>query len=868
MTTRLSSILIATAAVTGLGAANATPSFISPSSGLAAVLSRLSDVGYPAANGTRESHVSEAQDKELVAAALKNEFGTRFEIVEASYNSAGSAGFEALAVRDTTGGSNGQIYIIYVGTNDMLDGYADVELAAETKFSPQIEPKDWKDIHMLFLDLQIGQAMSFFDRVKSKSGGHQIILTGHSLGGLLAQVVAGSREVKAVTFSAPGVPTSLAARNNIFFNKTFDIVDYSRSTDIVARLGEHLGTSVRLGGRTGSWTYNYLAQHSISALSGEMIASFPKGDLVEQPARNTEKAEQKSGQSDNAVSGKDKTGDSIATQRFNDITDLLAGKHAQPNTPPPATESLSGAGAAEKSETAKVDIDDDDEMTLEIRDKEKPKDRDGKTSQPSDGGPEKPSTDDQSEVKISPQTYRTQEQAVEQELRAYEKAREEALKRMVPKPDVDPLNPAIVREDNDQSPHVTIEEKPDVDPRPDQEDEFVSATSEIVAVFMTGIRPEVDPPPPDMRDPKPPPSPRPPPDVDKSALDRENQLPLPAAPQQNRAIPESEPPPVDAPPAPDLVFRPPRPSINSQAPGDRQPEGIVSNCKFQPRTSRLDAKVFVLSLADKDGAEPQIGRLAEIMRPKTSSLWLAYSDNDVPVFLSNLESGLTQDFDLFVVDESQSSQSFLNTFIEDPSVSQRIPTPKFVDLAGQQAEGLISFDNTLIVVKDRALFAEEVAKRIADNYRVENIGVFGVTLGRDTPATGVLVQVGEALAKGSQSAPRMIATSIGGVDLLNALSDGVNVILTDPGHFEEARRSLGSGFGAHDYKLVAVGDTEVTVATSQIDDRIITMTNTFGDGMGEWLAGLSTAWATGATIDFGDGGVPRTCAVAGQIVAR
>ena len=97
------------------------------------------------------------------------------------------AGFQAVAYKNT---STKEIIIAYRGTDSLLDViYSDAQIAFN--LTPQ----------------QVNPAIQFYDSIYNnfQDEGYTISITGHSLGGTLAQYVAAQKQVSAVTFNAPGV---------------------------------------------------------------------------------------------------------------------------------------------------------------------------------------------------------------------------------------------------------------------------------------------------------------------------------------------------------------------------------------------------------------------------------------------------------------------------------------------------------------------------------------------------------------------------------------------------------------------------------------------------------------------------------------
>ena len=85
---------------------------------------------------------------------------------------------------------------------------------------------------------QLDTANKFFDEVALTHRGKNIVITGHSLGGYLAQSVASRTGVQAVTFNAPGASALKKGENT-------NITNYMREHDVVGMFGSHIGPVIK-----------------------------------------------------------------------------------------------------------------------------------------------------------------------------------------------------------------------------------------------------------------------------------------------------------------------------------------------------------------------------------------------------------------------------------------------------------------------------------------------------------------------------------------------------------------------------------------------------------------------------------------------
>ena len=112
---------------------------------------------------------------------LKPERLGGYEVLDSS---TAKNGFSSTAFR----AKDGSIVIAYRGSDDVADIKSDLEMINGTKLPEQ------------FYD-----AEQFYEDIRAKHSGARIVLTGHSLGGALSQLVAAHNEdAFAVTFNAPG----------------------------------------------------------------------------------------------------------------------------------------------------------------------------------------------------------------------------------------------------------------------------------------------------------------------------------------------------------------------------------------------------------------------------------------------------------------------------------------------------------------------------------------------------------------------------------------------------------------------------------------------------------------------------------------
>lgn len=170
-------------------------------------------------------------------------------------------GFYAIAY------SNGKDTIIaYRGTNDLIDGINDLDMAHSEL------PKQYID------------ALNFHDKVARENPNSNITVTGHSLGGSLAEAVSAIRGTFAVTFNAYGIRDMFSSYRGL---KEDNIVNYLNETDWIAMANghNHLGEIYSVPNIAGEPLMNKLKCHYAESM-GDLSQRIQKT-----PAEIKEKAE-------------------------------------------------------------------------------------------------------------------------------------------------------------------------------------------------------------------------------------------------------------------------------------------------------------------------------------------------------------------------------------------------------------------------------------------------------------------------------------------------------------------------------------------------------------------------------------------------
>lgn len=126
------------------------------------------------------------------------------------------AGFQAVAYKNE---ATKEIVIAYRGTDSLLDG-----IISDAQIAFNLTPQ------------QTSPALEFYNKIAASVSGedYTISVTGHSLGGSLAQYVAAVKGISAVTFNGPGIPMPEGGDAS-------GIVNYVNMNDFIGCLNTHIG---------------------------------------------------------------------------------------------------------------------------------------------------------------------------------------------------------------------------------------------------------------------------------------------------------------------------------------------------------------------------------------------------------------------------------------------------------------------------------------------------------------------------------------------------------------------------------------------------------------------------------------------------
>ncbi len=156
--------------------------------------------------------------KEDIETRFDNDEVIDWEVINVN---GGMNGFQAVAFGRNKGedGKYAEIVIAYRGTDSLLDvAIDDIQIAIGAVPS------------------QKSGAINYYDSMlEYLSNGGSISVTGHSLGGALAQLVAADRDVSATTFNAPGMAAQSSGAENS------NVINYVNMNDFIGCYQNHVG---------------------------------------------------------------------------------------------------------------------------------------------------------------------------------------------------------------------------------------------------------------------------------------------------------------------------------------------------------------------------------------------------------------------------------------------------------------------------------------------------------------------------------------------------------------------------------------------------------------------------------------------------
>ena len=218
--------------------------------------------------------------------------------------------------------SNGNdIIIAYRGTESGQDIRNDVAMAKSK------------------IPAQAIDAIRIYDKVKREHPNSDIVVTGHSLGGSLAEIVSGIRGNLAVTFNACGVGDMFKNKNAL---KEDNVVNYVNEYDAVSMVNgqNHIGEIFAVSKKTNGFIDNHRAEN-IGDLS-KRVQKTPE-DIKE----TTQRIHPNSSQIKDIISGK-----IIQNYESRRNSNLQEFKHAKQQTPCVGSYQVSGYT---RSDGVKVD---------------------------------------------------------------------------------------------------------------------------------------------------------------------------------------------------------------------------------------------------------------------------------------------------------------------------------------------------------------------------------------------------------------------------------------------------------------------------------------------------------------------------------
>jgi hypothetical protein len=187
-------------------------------------------------------------------------------------------GFQAALYRDR---ATGEYVVAYAGTDplELSDVVADSEMLNHPAYQPETLPGlEGSTVGPSVLDEYVSEARTFYREAEDLTGGSPRV-TGHSLGGFLAQVVGTEEGVGTSTFNAPGVPPELGDLYGIKVTPS-NVTNYGREDDLVFNFNEpHLGAredQPNVGGPLANHGIGSLANEAEEGLSGYRRPASPE----------------------------------------------------------------------------------------------------------------------------------------------------------------------------------------------------------------------------------------------------------------------------------------------------------------------------------------------------------------------------------------------------------------------------------------------------------------------------------------------------------------------------------------------------------------------------------------------------------------